>query len=128
VSRRLHILPDGLKWGDISWEPTWEEKALDWNRQQIALALAAVKRIELEEQPEASYYPAAHQLQSLYPCVISFNVLTSLRGTCLHFLKYALIEDFLVPSHQCFGLCLLPLRYVDPLLILALHLIHLLKI
>jgi hypothetical protein len=50
VSRRLHILPDGLKWGDISWEPTWEEKALDWNRQQIQLALAAVKRIELEEQ------------------------------------------------------------------------------
>lgn len=50
MSRRLHILPDGLKWGDISWEPTWEEKALDWNRQQIALALAEVKRIELEEQ------------------------------------------------------------------------------
>ena len=50
MSRRLHILPDGLKWGDISWEPTWEEKALDWNRQQIALALAAVKQIELEEQ------------------------------------------------------------------------------
>ena len=50
MSRTLHILPDGLKWSDISWEPTWEEKALDWNRQQIALALAAVKRIELEEQ------------------------------------------------------------------------------
>ena len=50
MSRRLHILPDGLKWGDISREPTWEEKALDWHRQQIALALAAVKRIELQEQ------------------------------------------------------------------------------
>ena len=50
MSRRLHILPDGLKWDDISWEPTWEEKALDWHRQQMALALAEVKRIELEEQ------------------------------------------------------------------------------
>lgn len=50
MSRRLHILPDGLKWGDISWEPTGEEKALDWHRQQIALALVAVKRIELQEQ------------------------------------------------------------------------------
>ena len=50
MSRRLHILPDGLKWGDISWEPTWEERALDWHRHQIALALAEVKRIELEEQ------------------------------------------------------------------------------
>lgn len=43
-------LPSGLKFDDISWEPTWEEKALDWNRQQLALALAAVKQIELEEQ------------------------------------------------------------------------------
>lgn len=50
MSLRLHILPDGLKWGDISREPTWEEKALDWHRQQIALALAAVKRSELQEQ------------------------------------------------------------------------------
>lgn len=36
--------------GDISWGPTCEEKALGWHRQQIALALAEVKRIELEEQ------------------------------------------------------------------------------
>ncbi len=43
-------LPDGVKWEDQLWEPTWEERALAYHRQQMELALAAVKRIELEEQ------------------------------------------------------------------------------
>jgi hypothetical protein len=46
----LLALPDGVKWGDIGFEPTWEEKALDWHRQQIVLAHAEIKRLELEEQ------------------------------------------------------------------------------
>ncbi len=43
-------LPDDVRRDGILWEPTWEEKALDWNRQQMQAALAEVKRIELEEQ------------------------------------------------------------------------------
>ena len=45
-------LPDGVKWEDQLWEPTWEEKALAYHREQMLLALAAVKRIELLEQRE----------------------------------------------------------------------------
>jgi hypothetical protein len=36
----LLALPDGVKWEDQLWEPTWEERAIDWHRQQAALALA----------------------------------------------------------------------------------------
>jgi hypothetical protein len=54
--RRLRIrnlpstLPDDVLHDQFDFEPTWEERALDWHRQQLALALAEVKRIELEEQ------------------------------------------------------------------------------
>lgn len=47
---KLLALPDGVRWEDQLWEPTWEEKALAYHRNQMRLALAAVKRIELEEQ------------------------------------------------------------------------------
>ena len=43
-------LPADVLHDQFDFEPTWEERALDWNRQQMALALAEVKRIELEEQ------------------------------------------------------------------------------
>jgi hypothetical protein len=42
-------LPDNVRWEDMDFEPTWEERALDWHRQQAALALAEVQRMELEE-------------------------------------------------------------------------------
>jgi hypothetical protein len=43
-------VPDEIQHDGVTWEPTWEERALVWNRQQMALALAEVNRIELEEQ------------------------------------------------------------------------------
>jgi len=43
-------LPDDILHDGVDFNPTWEERALDWHRQQMALALAEVKRIELEEQ------------------------------------------------------------------------------
>ena len=54
--RRLRLpnlpstLPADVLRDQFDFEPTWEERALDWHRQQLALALAEVKRIELEEQ------------------------------------------------------------------------------
>jgi|SRR5271165_791298 len=56
--RRLRLrslpstLPADVLHDKFDWEPTWEERALDWNRQQLELAIAEVKRIELEEQRE----------------------------------------------------------------------------
>jgi hypothetical protein len=43
-------LPDDILHDGIDFTPTWEENRLAYHRQQIALALAEVKRIELEEQ------------------------------------------------------------------------------
>jgi hypothetical protein len=43
-------LPDDVLHDQFDFEPTWQERALDWHRQQMALALAEVNRIELEEQ------------------------------------------------------------------------------
>ena len=52
-SRRLPpCVPNDVRMADILWFPTVEERALGWNRQQMAEALAEVKRIELEEQRE----------------------------------------------------------------------------
>jgi hypothetical protein len=45
-----NYIPDDVRHDAVNWEPTWEERALDWHRQQLELALAEVKRIELEEQ------------------------------------------------------------------------------
>src|SRR5271165_3379945 len=45
-------LPDDVLHDQFDFEPTWEEKALEWNRQQMQAALAEVNRIELEEQRE----------------------------------------------------------------------------
>jgi len=43
-------IPDDVMRDGILWEPTWEEKRLEFHRQQMAAALAEVKRITLEEQ------------------------------------------------------------------------------
>jgi hypothetical protein len=43
-------VPDDVRMADVHWFPTKEERALEWNRQQMEEALAEVKRIELEEQ------------------------------------------------------------------------------
>lgn len=45
-------VPDEIQHDGVLWRPTWEERALDWNRQQMELAIAEVHRIELEEQRE----------------------------------------------------------------------------
>ena len=45
-------MPDDVSQDGVQWAPTWEEKALDWHRQQMQAALAEVKRIELEERNE----------------------------------------------------------------------------
>jgi hypothetical protein len=43
-------LPDDVFHDGVDFAPTWEENRLAYHRQQIALALSEVKRIELEEQ------------------------------------------------------------------------------
>jgi hypothetical protein len=51
--RRLpSTLPDDVLRDGIDFAPTFEERALDWNREQMQLALAEVKRLELLEQRE----------------------------------------------------------------------------
>jgi len=54
--RRLRLphlpstLPADVLRDGFDFAPTWEERKLDWHRQQIALALAEVRSIELLEQ------------------------------------------------------------------------------
>ncbi len=43
-------VPETVQADGVHWEPTWQERALEYSKQQIALALAEVKRIELIEQ------------------------------------------------------------------------------
>jgi hypothetical protein len=51
--RRLPTtLPDDVLRDGVDFAPTFEERALDWHREQMQLAIAEVKRLELAEQRE----------------------------------------------------------------------------